>query len=71
MTDALKAFSSMADGMHMTPAEVEQLRGYERLLGTRAANCAHELFLGLGLVEEKLGGPALTLKGRAVLRRLG
>ncbi len=69
--DAASTFSSMADSTDISPREVEQLREYKTSLGLRAPHDIHAMFLGLGLVEEKLGGPALTLKGRAVLRRLG
>ena len=70
MSDAHKLVSSISDSLHITPRELEELRGYQELLGARATSSDHDLFVGLGLVEEKLGGPALTLKGRAVLRRL-
>jgi hypothetical protein len=70
MTDA-HILSAIGDSMHLTPREVEQLRGYEGRLDERAANSAHDLFVELGLVEDRLWGPVLTLKGRAVLRRLG
>jgi hypothetical protein len=71
MTDALNILSSMADSTDISPREVDYLREYQTSLGLRAPDDTHELFLDLGLVEEKLGGPAITLKGRAVLRRLG
>ena len=71
MTDASQFLGSMGDSMDISPTEVEQLREYQTSVGLRAPNDTHAMFVGLGLIEEKLGGPAITLKGRAVLRRLG
>jgi hypothetical protein len=71
MTDARQTLGSMGDSLDISPSEVEKLREYQTMLGLRAPDDTHEMFLGLGLVEEKLGGPAITLKGRAILRRLG